>query len=76
MSPAGCRPAQARGPALLLGMSQIRAVERSRVAKHGRCLFERDSVFGAVDRRLPRVPLEHYSVYTKLVNKASVESAS
>src|SRR4029453_5798680 len=36
------------------------------VAEDGGRLFERHSVLGAVDRSLPRVPLEHSSVYTKL----------
>src|SRR6266545_7404958 len=63
---AGCRPAQAQESSLLLGVTQIRAIEGLRVAEHGRCLCERDPVLGTVDRGLPRVPLEPTSVYTKL----------
>src|SRR5262245_53229213 len=63
---AGCRPAQSERSSLLPGVPQIRAIEGVRVAEHGRRLVERDSVLAAVDCGLPRVPLEHSSVYTKL----------
>src|SRR5437773_3827967 len=63
---AGCRTAESQGSSLPLGMTQIRTIEGIRIAEHGRCLFERDPVLGAVDRRLPSVPLEHDSVYTKV----------
>src|SRR5437870_3679304 len=63
---AGRRAAQAQQPRLLLGMTQIRTVKGIGVTEHGPRLFERDSVLGTVNSRLPRVPLEHGSVYTKL----------
>ena len=37
-----------------------------RITEYGRRLLERDPVLGAVDHGLPRVPLEHGSVYTKV----------
>ena len=46
-------------------MTQIRTVQRIRIAEHRRRLFERDAVLGAVDGGFPRVPFEHDSVYTK-----------
>ena len=46
-------------------MTLIRTIEGIRIAEHGRGPFERDAMLGAVDRRLPSVPLEHDSVYTK-----------
>src|SRR5262245_12311795 len=63
---AGHRTAQAQKSSLLLGVTQIRAIEGPRVTEDRRRLFKGDSVLGAVDRCFPRVPLEHSSVYTKL----------
>src|SRR5262249_10481154 len=62
---AGRRSAQSQESRLLLGVTQIRAIEGIRIGEHGRRLLERDSMLGAVGRSLPRVPLEHSSVYTK-----------
>src|SRR6266545_1366461 len=45
---AGCRTAESQGSSLPLGMMQIRTIEGLGIAEHGRGLFERDSVLGAV----------------------------
>src|SRR5438445_6288194 len=60
------RAAQSQESRLLVGVTQVWAVQGIRIAEHGLRFFERDPVLGAVDRGLPRVPLEHGSVYTKL----------
>jgi len=60
------RAAQSQEPRLPLGVMQVRAVQGIRIAEHGRGLFEQDPMLRMVDRALPRVPLEHDSVYTKL----------
>jgi hypothetical protein len=52
-------------------VTQVRAVEGLRITEHGPRLFERDPVLGTIDCGLPRVPLEHASVYTKLRGLAS-----
>ena len=46
-------------------MTQIRTVKGIGVCERGPRFFKRDSVLGTVYVRLPRVPLEHGSVYTK-----------
>jgi hypothetical protein len=47
-------------------MTQTRTVKGIGVSEHGPRFFKRDSVLGTVYGRLPGVPLEHGSVYTKL----------
>jgi hypothetical protein len=63
--PVAVRPTRNDGRSLS-ERRKIRAIEGFWIAEDGGRLFERHSVLGAVDRGLPRVPLEHNSVYTKL----------
>jgi hypothetical protein len=46
-------------------MLQVRAVQSIGVEKDGHGLVERDAVFRRVGIGLPRIPLEHNSVYTE-----------
>src|SRR5207247_6205945 len=61
----GPRPAQPQEPRFCRGMTQVRTVEAVGIAEHGCCLFKGHSVLGTVRCGLPRIPLEHSSVYTK-----------
>jgi hypothetical protein len=45
-------------------MLYVRAVQRIRIEKNGKRVFESDSVFRRVSLRLSRVPFEHlFSIY-------------
>jgi hypothetical protein len=62
----GRRAAQSQESRFPVGVTQIRALKCIRISEYRGRLFERYAVLEAIDRGLPRVPLEHNSVYTKV----------